>query len=242
MIQLRDRTAIITGAGRGIGRAITLAIAAEGANVVLTARTESEIDETAEAARKLGVGALAIAGDAADEVAVAAVVDAATAEFGQIDVLINNAGFAINSPVYLTEIGDWDRVIAVNLRGPFLFSRAVAGQMAERRSGVIIGISSAAGLRGAPVHAMGAYAASKFGLIGFNESLAESLRDSGVRVFTICPGPVSDAGGSARRPVADPPNPRAIKSEDVANAAIYAITRLPLPSSGRVLDLYQPTF
>lgn len=242
MKNLDGKTAIVTGAGRGIGRAIALALAADGANLVLTARTESEIDQTASAARDAGSRALAISGDAACEATADAVVKAAMDEFGHVDVLVNNAGFAISSPAYKTDVNDWDRVIAVNLRGPFLFARAVAGQMAERRSGVIVGISSAAGLRGAPVHSMGAYAASKFGLVGFNESLAESLREFRVRVFTVCPGPVSDAGASARTPPPASPGPRSVTSADVANAVIFAIESLPLAASGRVIDLYQPTF
>ena len=242
MNNLDGATAIVTGAGRGIGRAIALALAAEGVNLILTARTKSEIEETAAAARDTGSRALAIPGDAAYEETADAVVKAAMDEFGPVDVLVNNAGFAIRSPAYKTEVDDWDRVIAVNLRGPFLFARAVAEQMAERRAGVIVGISSAAGLRGAPVHAMGAYAASKFGLVGFNESLAESLREFGVRVFTVCPGPVSDAGASARTPPPAIPSPRSVNSADVANAVIFAIKSLPLAASGRVIDLYQPTF
>ena len=242
MKNLDGATAIVTGAGRGIGRAIALALAAEGANLVLTARTESEIDQTAAAARDSGSRVLAIPGDAAYEETASAVVKTAMDEFGPVDVLVNNAGFAIRSPAYKTQVADWDRVIAVNLRGPFLFARAVAEQMAERRSGVMVGISSAAGLRGAPVHSMGAYAASKFGLVGFNESLAESLREFGVRVFTVCPGPVSDAGASARATPPAEPNPRSVTSAEVANAVLFAIESLPLAASGRVIDLYQPTF
>ena len=242
MMDLNGAAAIVTGAGRGIGRAIALALAAEGANLVLTARTKSEIDQTAAAARDSGSRVLAIPGDAACEDTAHTVVKAAEDEFGAVDVLVNNAGFAITSPTYKTEVEDWDRVIAVNLRGPFLFTRAVAGQMADRGSGVIVGISSAAGLRGAPVHSMGAYAASKFGLVGFDESLAESLREFGVRVFTVCPGPVSDAGASARREPPPKPNPRSVTSADVAEAVLFTIKSLPLAASGRVIDLYQPTF
>ncbi|MDP6184555.1 MAG: SDR family oxidoreductase [Gammaproteobacteria bacterium] len=242
MQSLDGKTAIVTGAGRGIGRAIALGLAAERAHLVLTARTRSEIDDVASTANELGSQAIAIPGDAAHEDTASTVVGAAMDEFGPVDILVNNAGFAIRSPTYKTKVDDWDRVIAVNLRGPFLFARAVAEQMAKRGSGVIVGISSAAGLRGAPVHSMGAYAASKFGLVGFNESLAESLREFGVRVFTVCPGPVNDAGASARKSPPPRPNPRSITSADVANTVMFAIKSLPLASSGRVIDLYQPTF
>lgn len=242
MRRLEGQTAIVTGGGRGLGRATALALAAEGANVVVTARTAGEVEETARMVDSTGAGALALAGDAAVEADVDRVVRAALSEFGAVHVLINNAGFAISAPTYKTEIADWDRVIAVNLRGAFLYSRAVAPQMIARRHGVIIGISSAAGLRGAPVHGLGAYAASKFGLTGFMESLAESLREFGVRAFTICPGPVHDAGSNLAEKLKRPRNPRSVLSVDVANAILFAVTSLPLATSGRAIDLYQPTF
>src|SRR3990172_7376274 len=156
MDRLDGHTAIVTGAGRGIGRATALRLAAEGANVVVTARTRSEIDDTAAKIRELGAGALAIAGDVALEAHARETVDAALAEFGGVDILVNNAGMGARSPVYATPVDEWDRVIAVNLRGAFLFARTVAPNMIEKREGAIVSISSAAGLRGFPVHGMGA--------------------------------------------------------------------------------------
>lgn len=238
---LTGKTALVTGSGRGIGQAIAMALARVGTNLVLTARTQQEIDQVASVTTDLGAETLAISGDVAQDGTADAAVRAALHKFEAIDILVNNAGFSIKAPVHQTELADWDRVIAVNLRGSFLFVRAVAPQMVERGAGTIIGVSSAAGLRAAPVHSLGAYATSKFGLVGFNESLAESLREFAIRVFTICPGPVNDAGANSQT-AQHIPNPRSITSTDVANSVLFAIEKLPLASSGRVIDLYQPTF
>jgi len=173
-MRLANRIAIVTGGGRGIGRAICLAFAREGAQVVTTARTHSEIEQVASEIRSLGQKALAIATDVSDEEGVASMVDATLRALGRIDILVNNA--AINHPscpVVELDPRDWDTIMAVNLKGTFLCCRAVLGKMIEQRSGKIINISSIGGRRGGAGRS--AYRASKAAVLNFTECINEFL-------------------------------------------------------------------
>ena len=242
--KLAGQTALVTGGGRGLGRAICMALAREGANIVAVARTESEIDETARMVEaEAGVSALALRCDASDEFQVESAASDAIARFGAVDVLVNNHGVIRGSPVWKTPIEDWDQVIAVNLRGAFLFVRSLVPQMIERRGGVIVGVSSTAGLRGYQAPAAGAYVASKAGLIAFDQQLAESVRDFNIRVFTICPGPITDTGmGPGPAPIGQTPNPRYSTPDEIAAAVRFMVTSLPIGASGRVWDMHTPPY
>ncbi len=221
-----------------------MALAREGANIVIVARTESEIDHTAQMVQKeAGASALALRCDASDESQVELAASEAIARFGAVDILVNNHGIIRGSPVWKTPVEDWDQVIAVNLRGAFLFVRSVVPRMIERRSGVIVGVSSTAGLRGYQAPAAGAYVASKAGLIAFDQQLAESVRDFGIRVFTICPGPITDTRmGPGPAPIGQAPNPRYSTPDDIAAAVRFMVTSLPMGASGRVWDMHTPPY
>lgn len=188
---LSVKVAIITGGGRGIGRTIALRFATEGAAILLAARTQSEIDSVAAELKAAGHRATAIRADVSQESDCQAVVQAARKLFGHIDILVNNAG--VLGPVKAVEEilpGEWDEVIAVNLRGPFLMTRLVLPEMYKRGSGAIINISSVAAK--AAFQWNGPYAASKAGLVGFTRTVAAEAARRGIRVNAICPGPVPE--------------------------------------------------
>jgi len=145
-MNLKDKVALITGGGRGIGKAIALAYAREGAKLAICARTASEIEETAKETKALGTECLAVVCDVSLEEPVGKLVEQIKNRFGRIDVLINNAGVMIRPvPIAETEVKKWDYTMAVNLRGPFLVTRAVLPLMMRRKSGAIINVSSSIG-------------------------------------------------------------------------------------------------
>ncbi|RKS95530.1 3-oxoacyl-[acyl-carrier protein] reductase [Flavobacterium limicola] len=189
MTDLKNKNALITGAGKGIGKAIALALAKEGVNVILVARTQEEIDSVAAKVRSLRVKALAITADVADINSVNAAVDKALAEFGTIDILINNAGIAAFGKFLELEPTDWERIIQVNLMGTYYVTRAVLPNMIERQTGDIINISSTAGLSGNALTS--AYSASKFAVLGLTESLMQEVRKHNIRVTALTPSTVA---------------------------------------------------
>lgn len=203
-MKLQGRTALITGAGRGIGRAIALAYACEGADVVLTARTEAEIETVAQEVQALGRRALAVPADTRREADVALVVSRGIEAFGKVDVLVNNAGVASTIiPVEQRRVVSiptelWDVVIETNVRGPFLFAKAVLPSMIEHRYGSIIGISSALGKRA--IGGSAAYCTSKFALEGFTQSLAAEVKELGIRANTMLPAGMVDTRAIASLP------------------------------------------
>jgi 3-hydroxybutyrate dehydrogenase len=188
---LKNKTAIITGSGRGIGRAIARLFAAEGAAVLLTARTESELTATANEITAAGGRAAVAIADVSDECGCDRVVSVARKHFGAIHILINNAGhYGPVVPVEEYPIADFDSVIAVHLRAAFIFSRLVLPEMYARQSGVILNISS---VSAKSAFAWGsAYAAAKAGLLGLTRVAAAEAARKGVRVNALCPGPVSE--------------------------------------------------
>ena len=189
MTDLKNKNALITGAGKGIGKAIALALAKEGVNVILLARTQDEIDSVAAKVRSLRVKALAIAADVADINSVNAAVEKALAEFGTIDILINNAGIAAFGKFLELEPTDWERIIQVNLMGTYYITRAVLPNMIERQTGDIINISSTAGLSGNALTS--AYSASKFAVLGLTDSLMQEVRKHNIRVTALTPSTVA---------------------------------------------------
>ena len=189
MNDLKNKNALITGAGKGIGKAIALALAKEGVNVILLARTQEEIENVAAKARSLRVKALAITADVADINSVNAAVEQALAEFKTIDILINNAGIAAFGKFLELEPADWERIIQVNLMGTYYVTRAVLPNMIERQTGDIINISSTAGLSGNALTS--AYSSSKFAVLGLTDSLMQEVRKHNIRVTALTPSTVA---------------------------------------------------
>lgn len=186
---LDGRAAIVTGAGRGIGRAIAKRFAAEGAAVALAARTAAEVEAVAEEIRSVGGKAVSVAADVAQQSDCKRIVSTAKDSFGAIDILVNNAGiYGPVGPIEQITPQEWDEVMAVNLRGPFLLSALVLPQMYAQKSGVILNIVSVAAKAAYPWG--GAYAASKAALIGLTHTLAAEGARKGVRVNAISLGPV----------------------------------------------------
>lgn len=189
-MKLKGKTALITGAATGIGRAIAIAYAKEGADIVINhLNTENE----AETLRKLvergqGVKAQVVQADVSDEMQVKNLVRATVEEFGKIDILVNAAGILTQSPIEELKTEDWDRMIAINLRGPFLCIKETLPHMIERRSGRIINIASQLGQIGGVELAH--YCASKAGVIGMTKSIAREVGQYGITANCIAPGPI----------------------------------------------------
>lgn len=221
---LAGQVALVTGAGRGIGRAVAEAFAAEGAAVVLAARSRADLAEVAGAIRAASSGrVLAIPTDVTQDSAVEALVEQTVSELGRLDLLVTSAGAASFGTVADSKPGDWDTMLTLNLRSVMVCCRAVLPPMMRQRSGMIINVSSIATKRTLPGSA--AYTATKAGLEAFSRVLAEELRPHGVRVGVLVPGavdtPIWDALG------ASPPREKMLKSEDVARAAVLMATLPP---------------
>ena len=188
-MKLPDRVALVTGGGRGIGRAIALAFAKEGARVAVTARTETELDAVAAEIRALGREALAVPCDVGERAQVDDAVRRVADGLGPVEILVNNAGIAVSAKLQDTDDALWERHLRVNLTGAFLVTRAVLPGMLAARWGRIINIASIAGRQGYPLIA--AYTASKHGLLGLTRALAQEVVAAGVTVNAICPGYVA---------------------------------------------------
>ena len=228
--RLEGRAAVVTGAGRGIGRAIAEAFAREGAAVVLAARTRQQIAEVAAAIKAAGGRALAVPTDVTQDAAVVALVEQTVADFGRLDVLVTAAGTASFGPVVGTKPEDWDAMLAVNLRAVMACCRAVLPVMVHQHRGTILNIASVAAQRFIPGSA--AYAATKAGVVVWSRVLREEVRAEGVRVGVLVPGAVDT-------PLWDtipqgPDRSRMLKPEDVARAAVLMAS---LPPHASLEDL-----
>ena len=220
MNRLKNRNAIVTGAGQGIGRAIALGVAREGARVVIADLNEETAATVKTEIEAAGGTALAIRTDVSDEASVETMVEISLREFSRLDVLVNNAGiFPVSSVEEMME-AEWDQVIGTNLIGAFLCARALAGKFLEQGSGRIISLTSGRAFQGAKNAAH--YASSKAGIIGFSKSLALELAPRQITVNVICPG------------ITDTAQPRGHQSEE----QIYAqAQKIPLGRIGQPEDL-----
>lgn len=237
-MDLAGRVGIVTGAGRGIGRAIALELAREGMNVVAVDLERSQMDDLAREVVDIGRKALLVEGDVTSAGSMDRMVRDAMSAFGEIDVLVNNAGVIVVTPFAELQEEDWDRVINVNLKGTFLCSKAVVPYMIEKQRGSIVNVSSVAGKKAPPLIA--AYSASKFGVIGLTQAMAQELGAHNITVNAVCPGFVDTAMWSehlspALSPImgvaskdvfaaftqANVPLQRAQSSEDIARAVAF---------------------
>lgn len=190
-MSIRDRVAIITGAGRGVGKATARRFAREGARVVLFSRTPRPLDETATDIAREGGQALSMAGDVSREEDVCALFQRAMDAYGRVDILVNCAGIVLVRPFVDMDAETWDRVIAVNLRGTFLCCRQAFRVMMAQQSGVIINLSSLSGVRGVEKFpGLSAYNVSKAGVAGLTEILAVEGKPFHIRVCAVSPGAV----------------------------------------------------
>lgn len=192
-MKLRGQVAVVVGGGQGVGRAIAILFAQEGADVVLIGRTERRLCEAADEIARRGGRATAVVADATDETQVKGVVEETIDKYGKIDILVNSAGYrGPTLPVQEIEERDWDEVLAINLKAPFLCCKAVLKWMIRQGSGNIINISGTAGKEGFPNRA--ALSAAKWGLEGLTRTIAMEAGPSGVRANVICPGGIYDEG------------------------------------------------
>ena len=241
MAQLANQIAVVTGAGRGIGRAIALKFAAEGADVVCVSRTVENSEKVAGEIRALGRKAWAVAVDVSDPAAVAAAAEKILADAGRVDILVNNAGVTRDGLLMRMSEADWDAVLNTNLKGAFLFTKAFTRAFAKQRSGRIINLASVIGLIGNAGQAN--YAASKAGLIGFTQSVARELAGRGVTCNAIAPGFIETDMTAV---LAEEMKSELLKriplgsfgqAEDIAGAALYLASPAARYVTGQVLTV-----
>jgi 3-oxoacyl-[acyl-carrier protein] reductase len=219
MSQLANQIAVITGAGRGIGRAIALKFAREGADIVCVSRTGENADKVAAEIRFLGRQAWAHAVDVSDSAAVAAAAEKILQQTGKVDILVNNAGITRDGLIMRMSDEDWDTVLNTNLKGAFLFTKALSRCFVKQRSGRILNIASVIGLMGNAGQCN--YAASKAALIGFTKSIAREFASRGITVNALAPGFIET-------------DMTAVLTEEMRTELLQ---RIPLRSLGRVEDI-----
>jgi 3-oxoacyl-[acyl-carrier protein] reductase len=234
-MELSGQVAIVTGAGRGIGRATALALARRGIVVVLVSRTRPEIDSVASEAEAVGATALPVVADLGQEDEVAGMVDRTLQAYGRVDILVNNAGIALpERPVVDTSLADWERILRVNLTGPFLCARAVLPIMMRQQSGKIINVASIGGRMG--IAGIAAYGAAKAGLLHFTASLAAEVKRFGIDVNAVCPSGTDtrmlhEAGRAKGRT-------NLIRPEEIANVILFLVSPESSAITGTAIDAY----
>ena len=221
-MDLKDRVAIVTGGGTGIGRGVTLALGREGVKVVACGRRLEPLNATLAAIRHQGGEGLALSADVSQAQDVERVVDATLASYGAVDILINNAGIGGSDLIHEHSIDEWDHVMDVNLRGPFLMARAVLPHMRAQRRGEIVNLSSESGLE--YYEGDGAYGVSKHALNALSEFIQRENQVLGIRVSTICPGMVVTEM-TLESPGLD--QDKCLYPEDIADLVIWLLTRRP---------------
>jgi 3-oxoacyl-[acyl-carrier protein] reductase len=224
---------MITGASAGIGKASALALAREGASLVLIARRKPRLDELVETVHSAGGRAVAVVGDVREEETALRAMQAAKEQFGALHILINNAGMGNYKPLIETSADEYDELMNTNVRSTFLFTRHAVPLMMEQGSGTILMISSMAGKYGFAGEAI--YCASKFAQVGFAQALDKELRPSGIKVGVICPGGVKTEFALGKgRTVEGVAQSGMLDPEDVAEAVLLACTQ---PAHARIIEI-----
>jgi NAD(P)-dependent dehydrogenase (short-subunit alcohol dehydrogenase family) len=227
-MKLENKVAIVTGGSKGIGKIIAYTLAREGARVVITARTKTDLDAAVKEGKTLGLDLLQSIVDVSDESQISNMVDKSIKDFGKIDILVNNAGVVVMSPAEEMTTESWDFVVSVNLRGPFLFCRAVGKEMIKRRSGKIVNISSAGGQLVIPLSV--SYSATKAGLLHLTKALAVEWGKYNINVNSVSPGVTAtgmfmqfkhDHPEQAKAREEKIPLKRVNNPEDIANAVLF---------------------
>jgi len=217
---LEGKVAIVTGASRGIGRAISVALAQEAATVVLAARSIHELQRTADMVTQAGGKSQTVVTELTKEQSIKNLVNVTGEKFGRLDILVNNAGITHSAKLEDTLTEDWERCISINARAPFILCREALPLLKKSQAAHIINIASVVGVKGYPHQS--AYTASKHALRGMTISLAEELRGSNVRVHVLCPGGVDTDMVDRVRP--DIVKDELIKPEEVAELVLYLVT------------------
>jgi len=240
-VDLTGQTALVTGASRGIGKAIALGLGKAGAKVACIARNEEKLRETADAINSAGSTAVVYACDVTDSAAVQKVIDAVVEDWGRLDIVVNNAGITRDTLIPRMSDEDWDEVISTNLRSVFLFTRAASIVMMSKRRGRIINISSVSGIMGNPGQSN--YSASKAGIIGLTQTVARELAGRKVTVNAICPGFISTEMTEAMGTVVHDevkkrvPAKRLGDSNEIADAVLYLASDSAAYVTGQILTL-----
>jgi 3-oxoacyl-[acyl-carrier protein] reductase len=218
--QLAGKVAIVTGASRGIGRAISVALGQESATVVLAARSIQDLQKTAEQVTTAGGQARIILVELTEEESIRNLIKVTGEKLGRLDILVNNAGVTHSAPLDQTSTEDWQRCISINARAPFMLCREALPLLKKSESAHIVNIASVVGVKGYPLQS--AYTASKHALRGMTISLAEELRGSNIRVHLLCPGGVDTDMVDKVRP--DIAKDELIKPEEIAELVLYLLT------------------
>ena len=231
--KLRGQAVLVTGASAGIGWACAIALAREGADLVITARREDRLAALARQAETAGARVITVVGDARDEQTAVRAVAAAKTELGRLDILINNAGVGIYKDLADTSAAEYDLMFDSNVRSSFLFTRHAAPLMIEQKRGTILMISSMAGKYGFPGEAV--YCATKFAQVGLAQALDKELRPHGIKVGAICPGGVkTEFALGTGRTEAGVAASTMLEPEDVASAVVLACTQ---PPGARIIEI-----
>jgi 3-oxoacyl-[acyl-carrier protein] reductase len=235
--KLNGKVAIITGASAGIGRESARALAGEGARLVLTARRQDRLETLAKEIHSLGSEAAIVAGDARQEATARQTIDTAARSFGRIDFLVNNAGTGNYKNLVDTSADEYDELMNTNMRSTFLFTRHAVPVMLKQKEGLVLMISSMAGIYGFGGEAV--YCATKFAQVGFAQALDKELRASGIKVGVICPGGVKTefalGHGRTEQDVADS---KMLEPSDMASAVLLACTQSP---GSRIIEIQMRT-
>ena len=235
--KLSGKVAIITGASAGIGEASAKALAAEGAELVVTARREERLKKLVNELNALGTKSVYVAGDACEEETAKKTIQAAIDNFGRIDILLNNAGMGIYKDLVDTSLEEYDTMMDTNMRSGFLFTRYAVPHMIKQGEGTVLMLSSMAGVYGFPGEAV--YCATKFAQVGFAQALDKELRTKGIKVGVICPGGVKTefaiGTGRTEEGVA---NSNMLEATDVAGAVLLACTQSP---GSRIIEIQMRT-
>ncbi len=235
--RLQNKVAVITGASAGIGQACAKALLREGARLVLTARRQDRLEELVAEAKHLGSDGVFVIGDAREEDTARKTVEQAIKSFGRIDILINNAGVGNYKNLVDTSADDFDEMMDSNVRSTFLFTRHAVPVMIKQHEGLVLMISSMAGVYGFAGEAV--YCATKFAQIGFAQALDKELRPHGIKVGTICPGGVKTEFAIGKgRTEASVEQSEMLEAEDVAQAVLFACTQSP---ASRIIQIQMRT-